>query len=222
MTSANPRIHKAERALNARNLRRYRLKFVFPSWYIGGCKSAPKEEKNMHRSSCLLLVVGTTGAILLAANHARAGCPCQADVNNSGGLNVIDVAIIVDCANQVGCAQCVNSCDVNCDGNVDFVDVGAAWCAFQLNPNCCSLTDGACTHSQTHSPSCLVTDQDACTDAPGFFEGTYHGDNTACEGNQVIDRPAASEWGLLALGLLMLIGGCLIMRSRTGCAVSPT
>ena len=168
----------------------------------------------MRRSSCLLLVVLAPAAMILAPDLARAGCPCNADVNNSGGVNVIDVAIIADCANQVSCAQCINSCDVNCDGKVDFVDYGAAWCAHQANPNCCNLPDGACTHSQTHSPSCVVTDQDGCTDASGFFEGTYHGDNTICQGDAVLDIPAASDWGLAALTLLVLIGGTLVMRSR--------
>jgi len=166
----------------------------------------------MRRSSFLPLVVLASAATITAA-HARAGCLCNADVNNSGGVNVLDVAAIADCANQVSCAQCINSCDVDCDGDVDFADYGAAWCAFQMNPNCCNLPDGACTHSQTHSPSCVVTDQDACTDQDGIFEGTYHGDNTICQGDQVVDIPAASDWGLVALTLLVLIGGTLVMRS---------
>lgn len=157
---------------------------------------------------------------LLAGLHqvdsAKAGCSCNADVNNSGGLNVIDVAIIADCADQVTCAPCVNSCDVDCDGDVDFVDVGAAWCAFQANPNCCALPDGACTHENTNLPACVLTDQDACVDSPGLFEGTYHGDNTICLDGEVVQIPAVSEWGLIAFALLTLTGGTLIMRSRVG------
>ena len=153
-------------------------------------------------------------AFLNVPQRTLAGCACQADVNNNGVMNIVDVAIVADCANGVSCSGCVNSCDVNCDGDVDFVDVGAAWCSFQLNPNCCNLPDGACTHSQSHSPSCVVTDQDACTDQSGLFEGTWHGELTACDGNEVIDIPAVSEWGLASFALLTLIGGSLIVRSR--------
>lgn len=169
--------------------------------------------KRIH-STCAI-AVGLL-ACLFNSERAEAGCACNPDVNNSGGLNVVDVAIIADCANQLGCAACINSCDVDCDGDVDFVDAGAAWCAFTASPNCCELPDGACTHNEPGFPSCVVTDQDMCIDTPGLFEGTYHGDNTICLDGEVVQIPAVSEWGLAALSLLMLTGGTLIMRSRVG------
>ncbi len=51
-------------------------------------------------------------------------CPCDADVDNNGVVNVLDGACIDVCKNNGTCSCCLSSCDVNCDGVVDAGDVG--------------------------------------------------------------------------------------------------
>lgn len=143
--------------------------------------------------------------------EARAGCDCNADVNNNGVVNVIDAADIADCARIDDCSGCVNSCDVNCDGDVDWSDFGAMWCEFEMQPgDCCNKPEGACTPgAPVFGGECIVTQQSACVN--GTNGGTWHGDNTVCVNNEPVVVPAASSWGLLALTIAVLIGGTLLL-----------
>lgn len=151
--------------------------------------------------------------IVAWSSPARAGCPCEANVNNDTTVNVIDVAIAIDCANGTTCGGCVNSCDVNCDGEVDFVDVGVVWCDFVGEADCCNRPDGACSIDKPDLPSCIETYERACTDEPGAFEGTYHGDNSVCLVGGPTVIPTVSEWGLAAMTLLVLSAGTVVLRS---------
>jgi len=77
------------------------------------------------------------------------GCPCNGDVDNSGGfVNFTDVSIVGNCANNGNCAACVNSCDVNCDGDINSDDIAATVCLVQGQPptTCClgASADGVC------------------------------------------------------------------------------
>ena len=106
-------------------------------------------------------------------------CACETDVANDGSSNVSDIFAIVDCANGAGCGSCINSCDVNCDGTVDYADAAAVDCAFMGGSSCCSQTVGACTGaSGLNAGPCEVTTESFCT---GFqLNGTYEGDGTIC------------------------------------------
>lgn len=148
---------------------------------------------------------------VVSAVEARAGCDCNADVTNNGVVNVIDAAEIADCAGIDDCAGCVNSCDVNCDGDVDWSDFGAHWCEFEMQPgDCCNKPEGACTPGNNSIfGTCIVTQETACTG--GTNGGTWHGPNTVCSNGQPIEVPAASSWGLLALTIAVLIGGTLLI-----------
>jgi hypothetical protein len=110
----------------------------------------------------------------------------------------------------------VNSCDINCDGHVDFKDWGAAWCRFEARPSCCTQPTGACTGvvlGGVTFPPCVVTDEEACEDP--LSGGTFHGSNTVCFNDEPVVVPTMSTWGLLVLVLLVMGGGTLIMsRSR--------
>jgi hypothetical protein len=124
------------------------------------------------------------------------------------GTNVIDVAIVTDCAKLGSCGGCVSSCDVDCDGDTDYYDGGVVACAFQGESNCCSKPDGACTGAGSGLPPCMLTTSNYC----GMFSGTYHGDNTICVGNEVLEIPAASSWGLVSLALGTLIAATILLR----------
>jgi hypothetical protein len=136
-------------------------------------------------------------------------CACNSDVTNNGSVQITDIASVRDCINGL-CGQCMSSCDVNCDGNVDFYDAGVVACAFNGNPNCCAEADGACTGANNATPPCVVTTDDYCS----VFSGTWHGDLTACEGDNAIDIPAVSTWGMSALVLSMLITATLLLLKR--------
>ncbi|MDO8632007.1 MAG: hypothetical protein Q7R41_16100, partial [Phycisphaerales bacterium] len=110
------------------------------------------------------------------------------------------------------CGQCVNSCDVDCDGDVDYYDAGVVACAFDGFSNCCTKADGACTgaNNGVGGPLCVVTTDNYCT----LFTGTWHGDLTICQGDNAIDIPAASTWSLVALAISVLIASTIILRNR--------
>ena len=153
----------------------------------------------------------TLVAAYAVSDTALAGtCPCNADVSDQGsaGINVTDVAVTADCARLGSCAQCVNSCDVDCDGDVDYYDAGVVSCAFQGQSDCCSEPDGACTGAGSSTPPCVLTTDNYCD----LFGGTYHGDDSICVGNSAVEVPAVSTWGLIALALGTLIAATMIVR----------
>ena len=57
---------------------------------------------------------------------------------------------------------------------------------------------------------CVQTTQAICDDIGGGFEGEGH---PCCPNNICV--PAASEWGLAALGLLVITAGSLVLRRRS-------
>jgi len=85
-------------------------------------------------------------------------CPCEGDINGDGQINLQDGNAIVDCYQSGDCSNCVNSCDVNCDGmvnqfdaNPDLLEVDSFWlCLFEggTAEMCCGPT-GACCDSVT-------------------------------------------------------------------------
>ncbi|UCE58935.1 MAG: IPTL-CTERM sorting domain-containing protein [Phycisphaerales bacterium] len=80
---------------------------------------------------------------------------------------------------------------------------------FQLNSltlNTGLLTTGACTYDDG---TCLNLPEFSCDNATQGG-GTYHGDGTACE--DII--PTVSEWGIVILALLLLVGGKLLFDRR--------
>jgi hypothetical protein len=120
----------------------------------------------------------------LGNNTTCVGCLCNADVNNNGMVNVIDIAHLRDCAQYGLCTFCNNSCDVNCDGWVDYTDLAAVWCEFYGLSSCCNLAIGACTIPTGGWPDCIETSQGACQ----FFGGTYRGDGVTCAETCVATR----------------------------------
>jgi hypothetical protein len=160
----------------------------------------------LNKRSIVIIAVLTVGAF--APRAVIAGCPCNGDVNNVSGINAIDVAIANDCA-AGDCSQCVNDCDVNCDGANDFIDTGVIACEAQGGADCCNRPTGACTGATGMTP-CAVTLVEGCN----LLSGTYHGDATICDGDNVIAIPAASEWGLVALALAILVSATVLIRAR--------
>jgi|CXWL01.1.fsa_nt_gi hypothetical protein len=160
--------------------------------------------------SCLILAAWDSVAV-------AEPCACNSDVSNLGGvgINIIDVAVVRDCINGI-CGQCVNSCDVDCDGDVDYYDAGVVSCAFNGNPNCCAEVDGACTGANNATPPCVVTTDDYCS----VFSGTWHSDLSICQGDTAIDIPAASTWGMAALTLSTLIAATIVLQRQR--QVRPT
>ena len=143
------------------------------------------------------------------ASVSAGPCACNSDVNNNSVVNVIDVAIVKDCINGINCGMCVNSCDVDCDGDIDYYDAGVVTCAFGGKPNCCAEPDGACTGA-LNTPPCVLTTDNYCS----LFTGTWHGADSICVGNEAVDIPATSTWGLVAMTLGVLIASTVVIRRR--------
>ncbi len=122
------------------------------------------------------------GPIPIAAlipGELEVACICNANVNNDGSINVIDEAVVLNCING-NCGGCVNSCDVNCDGAIDWEDIGIVRCQLQGFTNCCGAPTGACLGMNvgTDYESCQVTTTMSCS----WFAGTYQGNDTTCTG----------------------------------------
>jgi len=107
-------------------------------------------------------------------------CPCNANVNNDGFVNGADEDIVLNCING-NCSGCVNDCDVNCDGTVDWVDMGIVRCRIMGQSNCCNVATGGCT-GMNLPPNvydvCEVTSAATCS----RYQGTYLGNSTTCVG----------------------------------------
>jgi len=113
------------------------------------------------------------------------GCPqpclCFANVNDeitTPPVTILDVTAVAECA-AGDCSRCVRSCDINCDGGVDFEDLGSVICHFNAGTesgmDCCELPSGAC-YDASGFGDCVITSQDACS----LFGGTYDGDDSTC------------------------------------------
>ncbi len=166
----------------------------------------------MNRRSVGSFVGASVVAVIAQPAYVAAGpCACNSDVNNSAGTNVIDIAIVQDCARYGNCAGCVNSCDIDCDGDVDYYDTGVAACAFEGQTNCCSEPAGTCANTTQGppGPECVVTTDNYCS----VFAGTWYADPNRCVNNVLV--PTVSTWGLLALALGTLIAATLVIQRRT-------
>jgi len=136
-------------------------------------------------------------------------CLCDGEVNGASPLNVLDIVAIADCA-QNNCGDCVGSCDINCSGLVDYIDMGAAACQFRGKFDCCAEPWGACYGAQG-LPACVVTTFDGCD----LLQGTYQGNNTICTGTQQgTTIPAASTWSLTILALFMATAATVMVLGR--------
>ena len=160
------------------------------------------------------------GVFVLISHVAQAGdgCPCNGDVNDDGDVNVNDATAITECV-LGDCGNCVNSCDVNCDGRINFVDLGVQWCQFELGSlgspeSCCDEPTGACVIPEDRFdifPPCFLTLRGACE----FFavdqneNGAYLGDGTTLAACKV---PTVSEWGLVVLTLALMVFGTIIIN----------
>ncbi len=133
-------------------------------------------------------------------------CPCNAEVNGASPLNVLDVLAILDCAND-DCDQCLENCDIDCNGLVDYIDMGYAACQFRGKSNCCVEPSGACLGAQA-LPSCAITTRDGCE----LLEGHYVGTSTSCLNGVAI--PSTSTWGAAIMALFITTAATLIVRDR--------
>ena len=107
-----------------------------------------------------------------------------ADCNGNGIPDECDL----DCGPPLGPCD-VPGCGGSADGNADGI------------PDDC----GACCAED----SCSQTTEAACESL-----GEYHGDTTSCEEGACADIPTVSEWGLIAMTLLVLSAGAVVLRRR--------
>ena len=108
--------------------------------------------------------------------------PCNCDVNDSGQCTISDTLIVLDCVGG-DCSDCINPCDLDCDGDVDLCDASIVTCQVNAgpegDPTCCdTVMCGACC-LDGEQPECFEARQTECTDQGG----TYRGDDTSCEGD---------------------------------------
>ena len=82
----------------------------------------------------------TENVYWLSISAIGAICPCNGDVDMDGTVTFPgDVVAVLDCVELGICDRCLKSCDVNCDGSIDYADVDAVICLFDGYPPevCC-------------------------------------------------------------------------------------
>jgi len=81
----------------------------------------------------------------LSISAIYAACACNLDIDGNGvPADLPDIVIMTACVIQGDCSGCVNSCDVNCDGVIDVLDLAAL-------QNC---STGACDCTTPGSTAC--------------------------------------------------------------------
>ena len=128
--------------------------------------------------------LGLAFGIHMPAGQASA-CPCNGDVDDDGVVNLLDAVCIRECVGGA-CSCCVNSCDVNCDGVVD--DADAAEDVIHEDSTWLCLFQGG-------SPETCCSPE---------FQDQLNRDAI----------PAVSEWGMVALTLLVLTVATLVFKRR--------
>jgi hypothetical protein len=150
------------------------------AWGCGG--SVNYETCNPPSPNASFVAVAAGYFHCLGVHAATGTCPCNANVNNDidGFVNGADEDIVLNCING-NCSGCVNDCDVNCDGAVDWVDMGIVRCRIMGQSNCCSVATGGCT-GMNLPPNvydvCEVTSAATCS----RYQGSYLGNGTTCAG----------------------------------------
>ncbi|MEK6675442.1 MAG: hypothetical protein AABZ47_07280 [Planctomycetota bacterium] len=100
-------------------------------------------------------------------------CPCNGDVNGNMIVDVDDLTLLLGCLCD---SQSIPGCDLNCDGQVNLVDLGVFLCGSAGGTDCCPTPPiGACMNS-FFTLVCSETNAAICN-AGG---GTYQGDGTSC------------------------------------------
>lgn len=104
--------------------------------------------------------------------------PCTADITGNGLLQATDTAAVRACLLGSFPIGGLESCDANCDGVVDLMDVGTVDCAVTTGPSCClPVSTGACCHNG--QKACHLATAALCATEGG----TYLGNGSTCDDN---------------------------------------
>ena len=126
-----------------------------------------------------------TFALLAArAAFAQGPCACDCDLDGNGSCALPDVFLLQTCVLGGNCDQCADSCDFNCDGSTDQLDL----CSFHYSegePGCAPINVGACIGLG----SCALSCPEVCQEISGVFLGV----GSDCDA--VAGIPASSDWG---------------------------
>ena len=154
----------------------------------------------LHKYCCITMMSFLLSASVSVVETAAA-CPCDGDINDNGVFDTRDLDTLLECISGE-CADCVNSCDVNCDGTIDYVDLGVVHCQYTAGTECCGEPTGSCFLDSYLFPDCVITLAGFCE----FHVGTFVVNDTTC------GIPTVSQWGLVNLALVLTTAGTLMLR----------
>lgn len=198
---------------------------------------------------CTVVVVTAFGSRVEAQT-----CECNGDMwgvraarcpipPNGGLVDINDVLSAVECASGAldpgtPASRCPDApaalkrCDANCDGEVNFCDVGQVvnlW----LSGTSCDLPCGACCNDNPGLASCEISTENECINGLIVQNGSYNGDGTTCnpspcdcQPNGVIDAQDianATSFDVNNNGLPdeCEAGGCCFILEAGICAGGP-
>lgn len=146
---------------------------------VGACCLLDSSCTMAHETVC----PSVGGPFMDAAFHGvgtscGSACCCDADIVPPGGDGTVDVSDLLRLEACLGGTVVDPACDINCDGVVDFADLGAASCRFQSGgPTCCTEVGACCLATG----GCVEVHSSICPSLGGpFLGGSYLGDATAC------------------------------------------
>ncbi len=157
---------------------------------------------------CIVVVITTFGSRVEAQT-----CPCEGHMWNNISAetcptppNIKQFVSISDVINAIECAigvldpggpasHCPNAsaalqrCDVDCDGDADWCDVGQVYMLW-LGWQTCSWPCGACCQNEIlTAPNCIVTTQGFCSDGIILQNAIYLGNGATCNPNPCDCQP---------------------------------
>lgn len=156
----------------------------------------------MVRRSSVLFGIVALGLVAVWTSPARAGvpCPCSGDLTRrmpdaspagaggggftcippDGVIDFLDLQTMQECL--FGFNPCMADCDINCDGDVNLLDLAMVEdCLGPAGQDCCLLSapiGACCSHagSKQMGQSCSPAPQATCVN----IGGVYNGDGSVC------------------------------------------
>ncbi len=174
---------------------------------------------------------GCSATCTVESGYACVGEPslCGLDCNENGIPDECDLAcgLTDDPCDVDGCGESEDcdenaipdECEFDCNENglADECEVPASTgcpgglctvgCSQDIDQNCIPDECGACCTAQ----GCAQTTEALCA-GPG--KSKYNGDGTVCEQACPSGIPTVSQWGLVAMTLLVLAAGTVVLRRR--------
>lgn len=196
----------------------------------GLCANAPDSDSDGVLDACDECPFDTNKVL---AGSCGCGVAETSDSDNDGTLDCNDLCpsdVNKVAPGECGCGVADDDGDgdgiLDCIDNCDIVNTDQADCNQNEIGDLCDIRDGELTDANEDDIAdecgaccggggCDQLPEAACLTEPGEVFRFYKGDGTDCRDYQTcVEIPTVSEWGLVALMLVLLAAGTIVLRRR--------